>query len=53
MKSLIFDEISDSMKSLIFDEHSNPLLWLNFNWFICFLLVITASFLIPSFIYIL
>lgn len=40
------------MRSLTFDEDFNPLSWFNFNWFIRFLLVIVASFLLPSFIYI-
>jgi hypothetical protein len=40
------------VRSLTFDEDFYPLLWFNFKRFINFSLVIAASFLLPSFIYI-
>lgn len=40
------------MRSLTFFEGFNPLSWFDFNSFINFSLVIAASFLLPSFIYI-
>jgi len=37
------------VKSLKFDIDMNSLLWFNFNWFICFVLVIAVMFSCPLF----
>jgi len=42
VRSLRFDKDTNSSQNM------NSLLWFNFNWFICLLLVIVVSFSYPS-----